>query len=82
MIIQCDFDGTITVNNTSVMIREKFAPVEWSEAEKEYLQRRLTVEQSNQRQYALIKTPREVLVEHARQQLKVRPGFLPFPISI
>jgi 2-hydroxy-3-keto-5-methylthiopentenyl-1-phosphate phosphatase len=78
MIIQCDFDGTITVNNMSVLIRERFAPSQWRGIESEYLQRRLTVEQSNQQQYALLRESREELHEFVRQAVEFKPGFLPF----
>ena len=78
MIIQCDFDGTITMNNVSVVLRERFASSEWQEVESDYLHGRLTVEQSNGQQYALIKETKETLQEYARQKVEVRPGFLPF----
>ena len=78
MIIQCDFDGTITKNNLSVLIRERFAPADWHKIEADYLRGRLTVEQSNRLQYALVKEPRKTLVELACQNVEFRPGFLPF----
>ena len=78
MIIQCDFDGTITTNNISVLLREKFALGEWRKIESDYLCGRLTVEESNQRQYALIKEPRQNLVTFARDSAELRTGFLEF----
>ena len=78
MIIQCDFDGTITTNNISVLLREKFASGEWRRIESDYLCGRLTVEESNKRQYALIKEPRQNLVTFARDNAEVRAGFLEF----
>ena len=78
MIIQCDFDGTITRNNLSVLLREKFASSEWRQVESDYLERRLTVEESNRRQYTLVREPRETLQEFICQQAEFRPGFLPF----
>lgn len=78
MIIQCDFDGTIITNNISVMMRERFAPSQWRGIETDYLEGRLTVEQSNRRQYTLIKETRETLVEFVRENYKLRPGFLKF----
>ncbi len=78
MIIQCDFDGTITMNNLSILLRDRFAPMGWQELESDYLCGRLTVEQSNRQQYALIKESRKTLQEFARQNVVVRPGFLQF----
>jgi len=78
MIVQCDFDGTITTNNLSVLIRERFGHTGWRKIESDYLRGRLTVEQSNRQQYAPIKESRRTLVEFACQNFELRPGFLPF----
>ena len=78
MIIQCDFDGTITRNNLSTLLRENFAHGDWQKIESSYLHGQLTVEQSNKLQYALIKEPKEKLQEFVRQHIEVRPGFKEF----
>lgn len=78
MLIQCDFDGTITSNNLSVLLRENFAPGDWQKIEADYLQGRISVEQSNKLQYALIKQPKAKLQEFAGQHFKLRPGFREF----
>ncbi len=78
MIIQCDFDGTVTTNNLSVLLRERFASYGWQEIESDYVSGRLTVEQSNRQQYALIKESRKTLTEFVLKNIKVRPGFLQF----
>ena len=78
MIIQCDFDGTIIRNNLSVLIREHFAPDAWRAIETDYLEGRITVEESNRRQFALIKEPVEELQEFVRSHIDVRQGFLEF----
>ena len=78
MILQCDFDGTITKNNLSVLIREHFAPDAWRAIETDYLEGRITVEESNRRQFALIKEPKERLQEFVRCHIDVRQGFPKF----
>lgn len=78
MIIQCDFDGTITLNNLSVLLRERFASSGWREIESNYIHGRLTVEQSNRQQYPLIKESKRTLQEFVRRNVQVRPGFLQF----
>lgn len=78
MIIQCDFDGTIISNNLSVLIREHFAPEAWRAIDTDYLEGRITVEESNKRQFALIKKPREKLQEFVRSHIDVRQGFPEF----
>ncbi len=78
MIIQCDFDGTVIMSNLSVLLRERFALSGWHEIETDYLHGRLTVEQSNRQQYALIKETRKTLQEFSCQNVELRPGFLQF----
>jgi len=78
MIIQCDFDGTITRNNLSVLLREKYACSDWQKIDDDYLHGKLTVEQSNQMQFVLINEPKEKLQEFVHQHIKVRPGFVQF----
>ncbi len=78
MIIQCDFDGTIIRNNLSVLIREHFAPDAWRAIERDYLEGRITVEESNRRQFALIKEPKEKLQDFIRCHIYVRQGFPEF----
>jgi 2-hydroxy-3-keto-5-methylthiopentenyl-1-phosphate phosphatase len=78
MIIQCDFDGTIIENNLSVLIRECFAPEAWRVIETDYLERLITVEESNRRQFALIKESKERLQEFVRCHIQVRQGFTEF----
>ena len=75
MIIQCDFDGTIISNNLSVLIREHFAPDAWRAIETDYLEGRITIEESNRRQFALIKEPKGRLQEFVRCHIDVRQGF-------
>ena len=74
MIIQCDFDGTITKNNLSILLRENFARGDWQTVESDYLRGRITVEESNKLQYMLIKEPKERLQKFVRQYIEVRSG--------
>ena len=78
MTVRCDFDGTITTNNLSLLLRERFAIGDWQRIESDYLRGQLTEERSNMRQYALIEESKEKLQEFACQNVEVRPGFLEF----
>ena len=78
MIIQCDFDGTIATNNVSLLLREEFATGDWRKIDADYMQGKLTVEVSNQRQFILLKEPRDKLVAFARKHTEVKAGFLEF----
>jgi 2-hydroxy-3-keto-5-methylthiopentenyl-1-phosphate phosphatase len=78
MIIQCDFDGTIINNNMSTLLRKNFAPDTWHKVESDYLGGKLSVEESNKIQFALIREPKETLQKFASQHVSLRPGFLEF----
>ena len=78
MIIQCDFDGTIIKNNLSVLLREKYACDGWQDIESSYLNGRLSVEQSNKLQFALIKEPKAKLQQFVRHHMELRAGFPEF----
>lgn len=54
LIVQCDFDDTITEGNVSTAIREAFAPDGWTSMEDEYVAGKYSVEESNIRQFALV----------------------------
>lgn len=78
MIIQCDFDGTIATDNISLLLREKFAPGDWRQIESDYVCGLFSVEESNKRQFTLVKEPRGKLEAFACQNTIVRAGFLEF----
>ena len=78
MIIQCDFDGTIATDNISILIREEFAAGEWRKMEADYFQGKVSVEESNRRQFTLLREPRDKLVAFAQKHGQVKAGFLEF----
>lgn len=78
LLVQSDFDDTITVGNVSTMIREAFAAPEWREMEKEFYAGKYTVEQSNVRQFALVRASRDEIDELLGARVEVRPGFVEF----
>lgn len=78
MIVQCDFDGTVTRNNLSVLLRERFAPDPWRKIDADYLDGKLTVESSNILQFSMIVQPRTELEAFVREHIDVRAGFIDF----
>ena len=76
MIIQCDFDGTLISNNLSILLREQYAHADWQKIDADYLDGRLTVERSNQLQFALVREPKRRLQQFVRRHIEVRPGFM------
>jgi len=61
------------------MVREKFAPALWRDMEREYLEGKYSVEESNIRQFALIHgVERSELEDFVRRNVRVRDGFAGF----
>ena len=78
LVVQCDFDDTITVGNVSAAIRQAFAPDAWRGMEEEHLAGRYSVEESNIRQFALVGAAREEIEEFVLSNVLVREGFQEF----
>ena len=47
VLIQSDFDNTITIGNVSEQIHDKFGPPEWDFIYKDYKNGKISIEQSN-----------------------------------
>jgi 2-hydroxy-3-keto-5-methylthiopentenyl-1-phosphate phosphatase len=77
-MVQCDFDDTISVGNVSTAIRTAFGGGGWRAMEEEYLAGKISVEQSNIRQFALVDAQREAIEEFVLTEVVVRDGFREF----
>jgi 2-hydroxy-3-keto-5-methylthiopentenyl-1-phosphate phosphatase len=75
LLVQCDFDDTITVGNVSVLIREAFADDDWRQMEEEYFAGSYSVEESNIRQFALVRATKVEIEELLAARVVVREGF-------
>jgi len=60
------------------MLRETFAPSNWREIEAQYLAGKFSVEESNRRQFALVKAGKEEMQDFVTRTVEVRPGFMEF----
>ena len=75
ILVQCDFDGTITEEDVSFMLLDAFADRDWRQLSREYQEGKMSVGRFNTRAFAMIKADRESLLEIARDNMKIRPGF-------
>jgi len=62
-LVQCDFDGTLTVGEVSHILLEEFAEGDWKAVGKDYREGRITVEECNARQFAMVSASRETLTD-------------------
>ncbi len=76
--VQCDFDDTIIIGNLSVVLKTAFASEGWQDIEAQYSAGRFSVEESNRRQFALVKATKEELQQYVSQTAIVRSGFQEF----
>lgn len=75
LVVQCDFDDTITVGNVSTAVREAFASEEWVSMDEEYHSGKYSVEESNIRQYKLITASLEDIQDFVLSTVMLRPAF-------
>jgi 2-hydroxy-3-keto-5-methylthiopentenyl-1-phosphate phosphatase len=74
MIIQCDFDGTITEEDVSFMLLDAFAPGDWREWLQHYREHKISVGEFNTRAFAMIKASKAELLEVALDKVRLRAG--------
>lgn len=76
-LLQCDFDATLTIGEVSHTLLEHFAEGNWKQVQRDYYGGRITVEDCNTRQFAMIKAGREILEDFLVNsgEVVLRPGF-------
>jgi len=78
IIIQCDFDGTITNKDISFRILEKYATCDWKAELKRYMAGEITVGQFNYNAFISVKEDRETLIKYIREIAETRKGVADF----
>src|SRR4030042_1070415 len=74
MIIQSDFDGTLTEEDVSFALLDAFAEGDWRKLYEQYRQNKMTVGDFNTRAFAMVKAGRDGLLRVAREEVKLREG--------
>lgn len=74
MLIQCDFDGTITEEDVSFALLDVFAQGDWREWFERYRENKIPVGEFNTRAFAMVKATRAELLEVARDKVRLRAG--------
>lgn len=75
ILVQSDFDGTITEEDVSFVLLEDFAQGDWRRLLREYREGRISVLDLNTGAFAMIKDDRDTLVKSLKGKVRVRPGF-------
>ena len=74
-LIQCDFDGTVTVEDVSFHLLDNFADGDWRQALAEYKEDRISVGCFNTRAFAMIKEDEQTLLDSIKGNIEIRAGF-------
>ena len=74
-LVQCDFDGTITEEDTSFFLLDTFANGDWRQLLREYKQHRISVGRFNAKAFSMIRADKPTLLKALESKIKVRAGF-------
>ena len=75
ILVQCDFDGTITEEDTSFFLLDAFAQGDWRRLLREYKEHRISVGEFNTKAFAMVKADKATLLGALKGKIKVRTGF-------
>jgi 2-hydroxy-3-keto-5-methylthiopentenyl-1-phosphate phosphatase len=73
-LVQCDFDGTVTIGDVSFQILDEFTGNGWRELFQEYMQGKMTVNHFNAAAFSRVKADKETLGRFVCQKAVIRPG--------
>ena len=77
-LVQCDFDGTITIEDASFVILDAYVPDKWRPLFEQYQQGEMTVGEFNSTVFAMVKADKETLLKLINEKVSVRNGFKEF----
>lgn len=78
VLVQCDFDGTVTINDVSFLILDVFGKSDWRQLYDAYREGKISVGRFNTEAFAAVKATRKTLLEFVNGKAELRPGFLEF----
>lgn len=71
----CDFDGTITVQDTAEWILDKYADGDWRELDDCYVQGKISLLDCMRQQFAMVRTDRSEMLRELDKAIVLRAGF-------
>jgi 2-hydroxy-3-keto-5-methylthiopentenyl-1-phosphate phosphatase len=74
-LVQCDFDGTVTEEDTSFFLLDAFAQGDWRRLLREYKEHKISVGEFNTKAFAMVKADKPTLLGTLKGKIKVRDGF-------
>jgi len=74
-LVQCDFDGTVTEEDTSFFLLDAFAQGDWRRLLRQYKEHKISVGEFNTKAFAMVKADKPMLLGALEGKVKVRAGF-------
>ena len=74
ILIQCDFDGTLTEKDVSFLLLDAFADGDWRQLLRQYHEGKTSVNYFNTHAFAMVKADRQTLLQFAEGKVKMRAG--------
>ncbi len=78
ILVQCDFDGTVTTEDVSFMLLDAFAKGDWRVLDEEYGAGKITVGQFNEQAFALVRAGKREMLDYLKGKVVIRRGFKSF----
>ena len=75
ILVQCDFDGTVTVEDISFLLLDAFAQGDWRRWLQRYREHKISVGEFNTRAFAMVKANEHTLLDALKGRFEVREGF-------
>jgi 2-hydroxy-3-keto-5-methylthiopentenyl-1-phosphate phosphatase len=76
IVIFCDFDGTITMNDNIIAIMKHFQPEGWDEILQKAMNQAMTIQQAIGSMLGLLpSSAKEEVIRFALDNMQIRPGF-------
>jgi len=74
-LVQCDFDGTVTEEDTSFFLLDAFAQGDWRRLLRKYKEHKISVGEFNTKAFTMVKDDKPTLLEALKGKVRVRAGF-------
>jgi 2-hydroxy-3-keto-5-methylthiopentenyl-1-phosphate phosphatase len=74
ILIQCDFDDTVTYKDISFFLLDAFAGAEWREHLEKYQDGKMSVGEFNRLSFSMVKAGRREMLDYIRDKFRLRPG--------
>jgi 2-hydroxy-3-keto-5-methylthiopentenyl-1-phosphate phosphatase len=74
ILVQCDFDGTVTEEDISFFLLDAFAQGDWRRLLRNYKEHKISVGEFNTKAFAMVEADKHKLLEALKGNVKVRAG--------